>query len=420
MARSITFIHAADLHLGAPFRGLRSSSPEWADVLVHAIPDAFARIIEAALSNAVDFVVIAGDLFDDSRPSYADFSTLVTGLGRLNDAHIPVYFVTGNHDPYTSWDNGFSALPPNAHLLGPDHAEFACFERDGEALALLGGRGYYSQAWPAGVDISEGISRETASSHLGKQAPFMVGILHTGLDVDPTRSPVDPKELLRRDVDYWACGHIHQSRIIPDSQNPRVVFAGCPQGRAIHETGDHGCFKVTLIEGQPNQTEFIPCAQVVWYRASVDVSACDTVSAIQELITNTQFAANAQAHCQRMVFRFTLKGRTSLHETLTPHVLEDLRVSLNDSYPFFYVDALVNHTLSVVDRVALAAEGLFPATYLDAVAACCSNKVETLRTLERSFYDRDLTLPSTVGRHFDEVCDDAQELVLDLLSREEA
>ena len=88
---TITFIHAADLHLGAPFKGLRASSPLWADVLLKAIPDAYRRIVDTAIEKQVDFVVVAGDIFDDSRPSYADFSLFVSGLERLNDAGIPVY-----------------------------------------------------------------------------------------------------------------------------------------------------------------------------------------------------------------------------------------------------------------------------------------------------------------------------------------
>ena len=115
---AVTFIHAADLHLGAPFKGLRTIVPEWSEVLLQAIPESFRKVISTALAEKVDFVVIAGDVFDNSHPSYADFSLFVKGLKQLDEAGIPVYFVTGNHDPYLSWDNSFASLPPNTHLLG--------------------------------------------------------------------------------------------------------------------------------------------------------------------------------------------------------------------------------------------------------------------------------------------------------------
>lgn len=415
---TISFIHAADLHLGAPFKGLRASSPLWADVLLNAIPDAYRRIVDAAIEKRVDFVIIAGDIFDDSRPSYADFSLFVKGLKRLQEAGIPVYFVTGNHDPFTSWDNGFSALPDNAHLLGAGKPGFAAYCRDGVPLALIGGRGYFNQAWPSDEDISEGVSRETARRELGVEAPFMIGVLHTGLDIDPTRSPVAPHTLLARDVDYWACGHIHQPRLIPDGDNPRIAFSGCPQGRSMVETGAHGVYQVTLSEGKPAKADFLPMAQVEWCRLEVDASECSTVAEVQEKIVAAQFAANADACCQRMVFRVVLKGATPLHARLDTHVLEEVRQAINDSYPFFFIDSIQPRTSAVLDKTALRAEGLFPSVYLNELDRYRSNSAFALQGVESEFCCRDLPLPKMLSRAMPALCDEAETLVLDLLGDE--
>lgn len=419
MAKQVTFIHAADVHLGAPFKGLRSVSSSWADILTKAIPDAYQRIIDAALEERVDFVVFAGDIFDSSQPSYADFSCFIAGLQRLDEAHIPVYFCTGNHDPYTSWHNDFAGLPNNTHLVGASKPTFEVYQRDGEPLALIGGRGYYNQSWPAHVDISEGVSREAAEKACGTTAPFVVGVLHTGLDVDPTRSPVPPASLLNRGVDYWACGHIHQPRIALDDSNPRVVFAGCPQGRDIRETGPHGIYKVTLKADSANTVEFIPTAQVVWQQTCLDVSECNTIAEIQERITNMEFALNAQAHCQRMIFRFTLTGRTSLHGRFTDKVLEEVRNALNDRYPFFFMDALIDKTQPPFDIPALRAEGLFPSVYLQLLDEYRSDPQSVMSELEQNFYQCDIVLPASVERFLPELCTDAESMVLDLLGQDD-
>lgn len=418
MMRTVTFIHAADLHLGAPFKGLRALSPVWSDALLRAIPEAFQRVIDTAIEEKVDFVVLAGDIFDNSRPSYADYALFIGGLQRLGEEGIPVYFITGNHDPYTAWRKEFSALPSNAHIMGTDHPTFALYERNGEPLVMLGGRGYFNQAWPAGEDVSAGISRAEAVAALGEKAPFMVGILHTGLDIDPTRSPVDPRELLKRDVDYWACGHIHQQRLLPSADNPRIAFSGCPQGRAMNEVGEHGVLKVTLTQGAPNKVEFIPTAPVTWERTRLDISECSTIAEIHELITNAEFASNSRTRSQRMVFRFTLRGRTPLYRDLTEQVLEDVRAALNDSYPFFFVDAIVNETAPVLDRDQMAAEGLFPSVYLKAVDECRADPKSVLLDLEKQFYQRDLPLPPSLERAFPSLCNEAEVMVLDLLGRE--
>ena len=416
--RSVTFIHAADLHLGAPFKGLRAVSAQWADTMLAAIPAAYNRIIDIAIDHQVDFVLIAGDIFDDTRPSYSDFSLFVSGMERLNEAGIPVYFINGNHDPYTSWNNDFAVLPANTHLLGVDGPEFACFERDGQPLALIGGRSYFNQAWPAGVDVSEGISRETAMSHLGKQAPFMIGLLHTGLDIDPTRSPARTADLLARDVDYWACGHIHQGRLLPSQADPKIAFAGSPQGRGTWETGRHGVLEVTLAEGAPNKAQFIPTAQVEWQRLWLDVSQCGTVAEVQREIVASQFSANAASSCQRMVFRIILEGRSSLHSALTPQVLGDLRIAINDSYPFFFIDAITNETAALIDKDALRKEGLFPAVFLDAISSFAQNKPHSVSVVESEYTARNLPLPKGLESGMDAACEQAETLVLDLLGKE--
>ncbi len=416
--RSVTFIHAADLHLGAPFKGLRAVSAQWADTMLAAIPAAYNRIIDIAIDHQVDFVLIAGDIFDDTRPSYSDFSLFVSGMERLNEAGIPVYFINGNHDPYTSWNNDFAVLPANTHLLGVDGPEFACFERDGQPLALIGGRSYFNQAWPAGVDVSEGISRETAMSHLGKQAPFMIGLLHTGLDIDPTRSPARTADLLARDVDYWACGHIHQGRLLPSQADPKIAFAGSPQGRGTWETGRHGVLEVTLAEGAPNKAQFIPTAQVEWQRLWLDVSQYGTVAEVQREIVASQFSANAASSCQRMVFRIILEGRSSLHSALTPQVLGDLRIAINDSYPFFFIDAITNETAALIDKDALRKEGLFPAVFLDAISSFAQNKPHSVSVVESEYTARNLPLPKGLESGMDAACEQAETLVLDLLGKE--
>ena len=239
MRKRITFIHAADLHLGAPFRGLRALSETWANRLLTAIPEAYDRVVDAALARKVDFVVIAGDIFDSARASYGDYLHFFEGLRRLDKAGIPVYLCTGNHDPFTSWSRDFFAFPPNTLMLPADKPGFAAYRRDGETLALIGGRGYYNQTWPSDEDIAAGLTRAAAEQALADavpdvaHAPFAVGVLHTGLDLDPVKAPTSPAALLRSGMDYWALGHIHMKYAHPSFDDPRLVFSGCIQGRDI-------------------------------------------------------------------------------------------------------------------------------------------------------------------------------------------
>lgn len=465
MARSIRFIHTADLHLGAPFSGLRTQSPRWANTLLTAIPTAFQRMIDVAITEAVDFVIIAGDIFDSARPSYADFALFMNGLQQLAAADIPVYCCTGNHDPLSSWSAEYGTLPSNTHLFSVETPSFFTFikgddgcdrhdRRDdaGDGVrgahnaasvpgthnvasvpsapgahsaasasdpirVVLGGRGYYARSFPQDRDVSESITWANCCEALpGSYEPdFTIGVIHTGLNIDPTRSPVEPRELMRRGLDYWACGHIHQKVLIP-SDAPVIAFSGCPQGRAIQETGDHGILLVTLSDDEPNRVEFIPTAPVVWQRFEVDVSSCETITQIQEKIQATQFALNARSHAQHMICRVRLTGTTALHAQLTDQVREDMRHALNDSYDFFFIDAITGATRPPVDRATLEAEGLFPAVFMHTLDGKAASRAATVAELDQEFYQRGLTMPRGLADSLEGAMDEAETIVLDLLS----
>ncbi len=424
MSKTLTFIHAADLHLGAPFRGLGRVSETWAARLMRAISEAFDRVVDAALERQVDFVVIAGDIFDATRSSYGDYLHFFEGMRKLGRAEIPVYLVTGNHDPYTSWKQGLMLLPENAHMLPADRPGFELFCRDGEPMCIIAGRGYFNQTWPADKCIAEGLTRAAGESALAKQypdvaqAPFSVGVLHNGLNLDPIKAPVKPSYLMNSGIDYWACGHIHQPYVYPSEKDPHIVFSGCIQGRDIKETGPRGVYEVTLSEGKNPSIEFIPTASVVWQKLKVDVSDCSSLPAVSDLVMRELFRVNGKAHCEEMVSRITLVGKTSLHSTLSqPGVCEDLRKHINDSYSAFFCDAVIDSTREPRDKKALRAEGLFPAVLMNVAADQQADFDDQVAFLQEEFLSRGLQLPGSCARKADKLTSHAEDLVLDLLSQ---
>lgn len=426
MHKQLTFIHAADLHLGAPFRGLRALSDAWADRLLTAIPEAYDRIVVAAIERSVDFVIFAGDIFDNGQASYGDYLHFFEGLRRLNEANIPVYLCSGNHDPFTSWQHDFFALPPNTTMLPGDKPGFVAHQRDGETLALIGGRGYYNQTWPIDEDIAAGVTRVAAEAALESSvpdvalAPFAVGVLHTGLDLDKVKAPTRPENLLRSGMNYWALGHIHIKYAYPSFENPRIVFSGCIQGRDIKESGERGCYVVTLSEDKNNKIEFLPTASVVWQRMDISVSDCINVADVTDKIMRELFRVNGKARCEEMCVRITLTGASSLHTLFArPGMLEDLRKHINDSYAPFFCDALVDNTRYPRSKETLLQEGLFPAVFIQVAQAQRANSDEEIAFLQEEFLKKNIQLPSSYTRMIDVLAEDAENLVIDLLSREE-
>lgn len=419
MAETLTFIHAADLHIGAPFRGLRALSEEWARRLSDAIPAAWDRVVDAAISRQVDFVVVAGDIFDSVRASYRDYLRFFDGLQRLDAAGIPSYLCTGNHDPLSLWQKDFFALPPSATMLAADRPDFALFEKDGRPAALICGRGYPNKVWSRDEDISAGITRAAAEEALGPraaEAPFAVGVLHTGLTLDPVKAPTDPAALTRAGMDYWALGHIHR-RYVHDEADPRIVFSGCIQGRDVRETGSRGAYAVTLEKGKAPQLTFLPTASVVWERIEVDVSDCPNIPALVDKVMREQFAANGAASCEMMVSRIILTGFSDLHEVLgRPGVLDEVRASINDAYTEFFCDALVDATRAPLNEEALRAEGMFPALFLRTADAMTADPQGQIDYLQGEFLSRNIPLTAALSeKKARRLSEEASALVLDLL-----
>ncbi|MEC4293772.1 metallophosphoesterase family protein [Adlercreutzia shanghongiae] len=419
MADSLTFLHAADLHIGAPFRGLRALSDEWARRLIEAIPAAWDRVVELAVTRRVDFIVVSGDIFDSVRASYRDYLRFFEGLHRLDAEGIPSYLCTGNHDPLSLWQQDFFALPPSTTMLAADRPDFALFEKEGRPLTIIGGRGYPNKVWSPNENIAEGITRAAAIRALGPraaEAPYAVGVLHTGLTLDPVKAPTNPVELLRAGFDYWALGHIHK-RWVNDERVPRIVFSGCIQGRDVRETGPRGVNLVTLSVGRPPEIAFVPTASVVWEAVKVDASDCANIPALVAKTMRELFAVNGDASCEMMVSRITFVGATPLHEVLArPGVLEEVRESLNDSYSEFFCDGLFDATTAPIDEAALRAEGLFPAVFLRTADSFADDLPGQIDYLQEEYLARNVPLTSALSeKKARQLTEEATHLVLDLL-----
>ena len=438
MTRNVRFIHAADVHMGAPISGLQDVSPEWSALLLEAIAKAWERVVSAALTHEVDFVVLSGDLFDTARPSYVDLLRLFQGFERLDEAGIPSYLVAGNHDPFTSWERETSRLPPTATLLGVNGPEFALFSRNEEPLCVIGGRSYYNQAWPESEDIAAGFGRQEALAELARRgldasgAAFMVGVVHTGLAPDQSKAASNLKTLLAADVDYWACGHLHERCILPDEASPRVVYPGCVQGRNIEEVGERGCFLVELQEAEQDAGEagrsgparpsctaridFIPTSSVILQQIRVDVSACQTLADVRQLVQVELFHENGKAHCDEMITRITLEGETPLHQFLLDrNVLNDLRRQINNAYPTFFCDALIDKTRVPEGAGSGGAEGPFPEIVVSMSDEQRLHEDVLINFVQSEFVKRGIVVPSTLTQYMGEFGDEAERIVLDLL-----
>jgi DNA repair exonuclease SbcCD nuclease subunit len=268
------FLHAADIHLDSPLRGLDEYEGAPIQALRGATRKAFAALIQLALAERVDFVILAGDLYDGDWPDYNTGLFFVNRVREFERAGIPVVLLTGNHDA-ASRITARLTLPSNVHVLPT--AEPGTIRFDHLRVALHG-QGFAHRA-------------EARNLVVGYPAPvpgyFNIGVLHTALEGREGHDPYAPctiDDLVARAYDYWALGHIHKRESVNGSLHPRIEFPGNLQGRHVREAGAKGCLVVTIDHKGQAMPDFRPLDVFRWSTVAVDATAADSVADVLESV----------------------------------------------------------------------------------------------------------------------------------------
>ncbi len=301
------FLHAADIHLDSPLRGLESYEDAPVEEIRNATRRAFDNLIELAIQEAVDFLLIVGDLFDGDWKDFNSGLFFIGHMGRLNKAGIPVYIVTGNHDAASQITNVMS-LPENVTLFSAKKPSSVCLEKLG---VLIHGQSYPSRAL-----------MENIASHYPQNDPnyFNIGLLHTALNGREGHEPYAPcslDDLRSKGYDYWALGHIHKREEV--SRDPWIVFPGNIQGRHIRETGVKGATMVTVEDGLVQEVTHRELDVVRWILCRIDLSSCETIEAVHEKVQSAIENAEMEAEGKTLALRLSLEGDCPVHAQIVEH-----------------------------------------------------------------------------------------------------
>jgi DNA repair exonuclease SbcCD nuclease subunit len=299
------FIHAADPHLDSPLRGLEAHEGAPVETLRGATRKAFENLVNLAIDEAVNFVVIAGDLYDGDWKDYSTGLFFRGQMVKLQAKGIPVYLIAGNHDAASVISKKLT-LPENVHVFSTRTAE--TMEVPGLA-AVIHGRGFPHRAVP------ENLAVDYPAAVPGK---FNLGLLHTSLTGRPdhdTYAPCSEQDLRNKGYAYWALGHIHQPEVI--SEDPWIVFAGNCQGRHARETGPRGCRLVTVKDSlEVASAEWRDLDVVRWQSVEVPLAGVENEAGAIKGIREALSGAVAAAEGRLLATRIHLTGATALHGSL--------------------------------------------------------------------------------------------------------
>ncbi|MBN2725270.1 MAG: DNA repair exonuclease [Deltaproteobacteria bacterium] len=299
------FIHAADIHLDSPMRGLSRYESAPVSLLKGATRSAFKNLVDLAIEEKVDFVVIAGDLYDGDWKDYSTGIFLSSEMGRLKSENISVYIVYGNHDAENKMTKSL-IFPDNVHVFSSKKPERFIID---ELQLTISGRSFPESAVSGNfaAEYEQGISNY-----------FNIGILHTSLNgglSNDSYAPCSVNDLSALNFQYWALGHVH-SPVVVKSENPWIVFPGCTQGRHIRETGVHGCNIVTVDDGSVTDFRTVPLDVVRWSECRVDISECATLNELTAKTAVILEDALDKSDNRMLAVRIIFEGKTPLYRHL--------------------------------------------------------------------------------------------------------
>lgn len=228
------FLHAADLHLDSPLRGLERYDGAPVEAMRQATRQAFANLVHLAIDEQVAFVLLAGDVYDGDWKDYNTGLYFTAQMAKLREARIPVFLISGNHDAANRMTRSLR-LPDNVRQLSTEQPETAWLD---DVQVAIHGQGFASAA------VTQDLSAGYPAAMPGW---FNIGLLHTcaeGREGHDRYAPCTLGGLCGKRYDYWALGHVHQREVL--HQDPHIVFPGNIQGRHIRETGPKGCTLVTV------------------------------------------------------------------------------------------------------------------------------------------------------------------------------
>jgi DNA repair protein SbcD/Mre11 len=311
----IKFIHAADIHLDSPMRGLSKYEYAPKDAMRGATRAALGNLVDLAIEEECVFILIAGDLFDGIQRDIGTAHFFSREMGRLKKKNIQVFIVYGNHDAETQLKT--MMWPDNVRVLKHERAESIQLE---EFDVVIHGRSFSKR------DEQKNLAATYPDAVLGK---INIGLLHSALDGHAnhaTYAPCSMDDLISKGYDYWALGHVHDFTVRND--DPYIVYSGNLQGRNVRETGAKGAVLVTVDNGEVTlDHRMLDAAR--WERREVDLTGVTAKGEMMNL-AQAQFEDVVNiADGRPSAIRLTFRGKTHLHSDIQKNeraIDEEIRI----------------------------------------------------------------------------------------------
>lgn len=341
------FIHAADIHLDTPLQGLVHYPGAPVSEIRNATRRAFEKVLDAALAHHVDFVIIAGDLYDVGLKSFESALFFNRQMTRLKEAGIDVYLIHGNHDAASKLIKQLRP-PVNVHVFRSSEPQ--TFRKDvGHLPVALHGQSF------ATPEVTDDLA---ANYPAPIQNAFNIGVLHTnlsGISEHANYAPCSLDTLRNKGYQYWSLGHVHNRQIL--CSDPYIVFPGNIQGRHGKEPGEKSCELVTVSDAGAVSIETIATSVLLWNEVDIDASDCQTADDLYDKLSAHFRKLVLESRERITALRVRIIGSSDAHTELNrdPEVVRNEVMSLASEFGsgLLWIERVQIATSPCIDRQAL-------------------------------------------------------------------
>lgn len=322
---SVRYLHAADLHLDAAAKGsVCQYGEDSGKIVAEATFTALDRLVRLAKSEKPDFVVLAGDIYNEEDYSLKAQLALRDACKSLNESAIPVFVACGNHDPATSRRAALE-WTDNVIFFGENVESFPLVKNDRQ-FALVHGISH--------IHGNEGRNLAKFFRRDENAACFQLGVLHCSLGNGPKDryAPCSLEDLKKSGLDAWALGHAHIRQIL--CEKPFIAYSGNSQGLHINESGPKGCYLVTATPRDGSfdcSAKFCQLGPAQWETLELDVNGAATLDEIERKAEKglADLSESLPPECATLFTRLSLSGVTELDALLRrPETLEAIEERL--------------------------------------------------------------------------------------------
>lgn len=275
----IRFAHMADCHLGG-----------WREPKLKELNNkSFCYVIDYSIKEKVDFVLIAGDLFNTALPDMDSLQLCIKELKKLKDNKIPVYFIAGSHDFSPSGKTMLSIIE-HAGLgvnvskgdVVDNKLKLKIFvdEKTGVKITgILGKRG--------GLDV--GYYEDLLREPLEQESGYKIFMFHCALNEFKPKGFESLEGMnvsfFPKNFNYYAGGHVHVLQKNSLELYPNIVYPGpvFPNSFSELEKLNHGSF--VIVEN--NEIKHIPVKfhETVSFRINCEDKSVEQVNKeLEELL----------------------------------------------------------------------------------------------------------------------------------------